>query len=82
MIDLTRADFSRFAPNAKPQYVDALFNNIGLLREAGVLDSKERWCHFIGQCASCRYCELISVEWKAPTQAATRGLGGSIACAG
>lgn len=52
MIKLTKADFKRFAPNAKPQYVDALFANLARLEAAGVLDSKLRWAHFIGQCAA------------------------------
>jgi putative chitinase len=52
MIKLTKADFKRFAPNAKPQYVDALFANLPKLQESGVLDSKLRWAHFIGQVAA------------------------------
>lgn len=52
MIKLTKADFKKFAPNARPQYVDALFANLDKVRAAGLLDNKLRWAHFIGQCAA------------------------------
>lgn len=52
MLKLTKSDFKRFAPNAKPQYVDALFANLDKARAAGLLDNKLRWAHFIGQCAA------------------------------
>ncbi len=52
MITITRESFRRFAPKAKPAYVKALFDGIGHLEKAGILDSVERWSHFIGQCAA------------------------------
>lgn len=51
-IQITREDFKRFAPKAKPAYVEALFANLDKVRAAGLLDTKDRWCHFIGQCAA------------------------------
>lgn len=51
-IQLRQDDFKRFAPRAKQGYVDALFANIDKLRAAGILETKERWCHFIGQAAA------------------------------
>lgn len=49
MIEITREQLKRFAPKAKPQYVDALLSNLDLLEEAGILDSELRVCHFFGQ---------------------------------
>ena len=49
MIAITREQLKRFAPKAKPQYVDALFANISYLEEAGILESEYRVCHFFGQ---------------------------------
>lgn len=51
-IQITREDFKRFAPKAKPAYVEALFANLDKVRAAGLLETKDRWCHFIGQCAA------------------------------
>lgn len=46
---ITREDLKRFAPKAKPQYVDALMAGMEMLREAGILDSPLRIAHFMGQ---------------------------------
>jgi len=48
MIEITREQWRKFAPKCPVSYSDALFNNIDLLRDAGILDSEYRWCHFIG----------------------------------
>lgn len=52
MIKLTKADFKKFAPNADARYVEALFANIALLRNAGVLDNKYRLACFFGTVAA------------------------------
>lgn len=52
MIEITRESFRRFAPKAKPAYVKAMFDGMEHLAKAGILDSKERWAAFIGQCAT------------------------------
>lgn len=52
MIQLRRDDFARFAPRAKKEYVEALFANIDKVRDAGLLESKRRLCHFLGQCSA------------------------------
>lgn len=49
-IQLKREDFKKFAPDAKPAYVDALFSNLDKVRASGVTNSPLRWAHFIGQC--------------------------------
>jgi putative chitinase len=46
---ITRADLKRFAPKAKPEYIDALMSGMETLREAGILDSEYRVCHFLTQ---------------------------------
>lgn len=46
---LTREDLKRFAPKAKPEYVDALMSGLEVLREAGILESEYRLCHFMAQ---------------------------------
>lgn len=48
-ITITREQLKRFAPKAKPQYVDALMSNLSYLEEAGILESELRVCHFFGQ---------------------------------
>lgn len=49
---ITREDMKKFAPKAKPEYVDALINGLEHLQEAGILDSELRVAHFMGQCAA------------------------------
>lgn len=46
MIELTRDQWKKFAPGCPANYTDALFDNLDLLRQAGILDSEYRWCHF------------------------------------
>ena len=46
---ITRADLKRFAPKAKPEYIDALMSGMETLRAAGILDSEYRLCHFLAQ---------------------------------
>ena len=46
---ITRADIKRFAPKARPEYVDALMAGMETLREAGILQSEYRLCHFLAQ---------------------------------
>lgn len=45
-IELTREQWKKFAPGCPSNYTDALFDNLDLLREAGILDNEYRWCHF------------------------------------
>lgn len=47
-IELTRDQWKKFAPGCPPNYTDALFSSLDLLRSAGILDNELRWCHFIG----------------------------------
>lgn len=47
---ISRADLAKLAPNARPEYLEALFDGMEHLRSAGILDSELRWCHFIAQC--------------------------------
>jgi len=46
---ITREDIKRFAPKAKPAYVDALMAGMETLRDAGILDSAYRIAHFMAQ---------------------------------
>jgi predicted chitinase len=46
---ITRADLKRFSPKAKPEYIDALMGGMENLREAGILESEYRLCHFLAQ---------------------------------
>lgn len=46
---ITRDDLKRFAPRAKPEYVDALMAGMETLREGGILESEYRLCHFMAQ---------------------------------
>lgn len=46
---ITREDLKKFAPRAKPAYIDALMAGMETLREAGILDSEYRLCHFMAQ---------------------------------
>ena len=52
MITITRDAWRKFAPKAKPAYTQALFDGMDQLAKAGILDTHERWAHFIGQCAA------------------------------
>ena len=46
MVTLTRARWKKFAPGCPANYTEALFNNLNLLEEAGILNNELRWCHF------------------------------------
>lgn len=46
MIAITREAWKRFAPKCPPAYTTALFDNLHLLEEAGILENEHRWCHF------------------------------------
>lgn len=43
---VTADQWKRFAPNCPANYTAALFDNIDLLQDAGILDNELRWCHF------------------------------------
>lgn len=45
-IELTRDDWTAFAPGCPERYSAALFDNLRLLIDAGILDNEHRWCHF------------------------------------
>lgn len=47
---ITRAQWKAFAPKCPANYTDALFNNLGLLANAGILDNELRICHFFATC--------------------------------
>lgn len=47
---ITEADLKRFAPKARREYVDALIGGQEHLRDAGILESPLRLCHFLAQC--------------------------------
>lgn len=46
MLNLTREQWARFAPKCPAAWTDALFFELPLLVEAGILDNERRWCHF------------------------------------
>lgn len=46
MIDISLSQWRKFAPRCPDAYTSALFDNLDLLRDAGLLDSELRWCHF------------------------------------
>lgn len=46
MLTITREAWRKFAPKCPANYTEALFNNMGLLEDAGILDNERRWCHF------------------------------------
>lgn len=48
MITITRDAWKKFAPKCPPNYTAALFDNMALLQEAGLLENERRWCHFAG----------------------------------
>lgn len=49
MLTITRAAWAKFAPRCPDNYTSALFDNLSLLDEAGILESPQRWCHFAAQ---------------------------------
>lgn len=48
MITLTREAWKKFAPGCPANYTEALFGNLDLLTEHGILETELRWCHFAG----------------------------------
>lgn len=48
MITLTREAWRKFAPGCPANYTEALFGNLDLLTEHGILETELRWCHFAG----------------------------------
>lgn len=44
---ITEAQWKRFAPKCPANYTAALFENLELLREAGIFDNERRLCHFM-----------------------------------
>jgi len=48
MITLTREAWKKFAPGCPANYTEALFGNLELLTEHGILETELRWCHFSG----------------------------------
>lgn len=46
VIELTREAWKKFAPGCPANYTEALFSELALLRDAGILDNERRWCHF------------------------------------
>lgn len=47
-ITLTREAWKKFAPGCPANYTEALFGNIDLLEQQGILETELRWCHFAG----------------------------------
>jgi putative chitinase len=48
MITLTREAWKKFAPGCPAAWTEALFGNLDLLTEHGILETELRWCHFAG----------------------------------
>lgn len=48
----TRSELMRFAPKARPGYIDAILNGEEHLRKAGILHHPLTWCHWIAQCSA------------------------------
>ena len=48
---ITEADLKKFTPKAHKEYVTALLDGMDELREAGILESPFRLCHFMAQVA-------------------------------
>ena len=46
MITLTLEAWKKFAPHCPANYTAALFDNLHLLEDAGILETELRWCHF------------------------------------
>jgi putative chitinase len=51
-LTITREDLRKFAPRARPVYVDTLLDNVHILRDAGILDNSLRAAHFFAQCGA------------------------------
>lgn len=49
-LTITPEEFARFAPSAKRVYSDALFANLDVLKDAGILETNLRVAHFFAQC--------------------------------
>lgn len=50
-MNITEADLKKFTPKANKEYVAALLDGMDDLREAGILESPFRLCHFMAQVA-------------------------------
>lgn len=50
-MNITEADLKKFTPKANKEYVAALLDGMDDLREAGILESPYRLCHFMAQVA-------------------------------
>lgn len=50
-MNITEADLKKFTPKANKEYVAALLDGMDELREAGILESPYRLCHFMAQVA-------------------------------
>lgn len=50
-MNITEADLRKFTPKANKEYVTALLDGMDELREAGILESPFRLCHFMAQVA-------------------------------
>lgn len=46
MLTITRDHWAKFAPKCPKDYTAALFDNMGLLEDAGILDNERRFCHW------------------------------------
>lgn len=46
MLTITKDAWAKFAPKCPANYTAALFDNLHLLEEAGILDNERRWCHW------------------------------------
>lgn len=46
MITVTVEQWRKFAPKCPPAYTSALFDNMALIEQAGLLENEHRWCHF------------------------------------
>jgi predicted chitinase len=46
MIQITPVEWKKFAPGCPALYSNALFGNLQLLADAGILNNERRWCHF------------------------------------
>lgn len=48
----TRSELKRFAPKARPEYIQAILDGEEHLRKAGILHHRLTWCHFVAQSAA------------------------------
>lgn len=46
MLTITPKQWAAFASRCPADYTAALFDNMALLEEAGILENERRWCHF------------------------------------